>query len=262
LIPVKLSLVISTYNRPDALAKVLRGVQSQTRWPDEVLIADDGSGDETRRLIQEWQGQARGPVRHLWQPDQGFRKTRILNQALVAATGNYLVFLDGDCVPHPKFLADHERLAERGCWVQGRRCFVAEGAVPGFLPGETPVWLWMLMGRIGGVAKGIRLPLPMVRRDQAQRGIIGCNMGVWREDLVAVNGFDEAYAGWGFEDSDLGTRLYHLGRVRKFVYAHAVVYHLNHPMLPRDDLAAGRARLAETLSSGRVRCEHGLDRHL
>jgi glycosyltransferase involved in cell wall biosynthesis len=260
---VRISLVISTYNQPESLAKVLDGVQRQRRRPDELLIADDGSGEPTRRLIQDWQNQAGVTVRHCWHPDEGFRKTMILNQALAVAKGDYVVFLDGDCVPHFQFLADHERLAERGYWVQGRRCFVSERHVKQFVPGATPVWLWMLNGRIRGAAKGIRLPKPLVRRDTKQRGIIGCNMGFWRDDLVAVNGLDEAYVGWGIgEDSDLGTRLYHLGRPRKFVYGHAIVYHLNHPMLPRDHVPASRARLEATIASGRVRCERGLDQYL
>ena len=102
-----------------------------------------------------------------------------------------------------------------------------------------------------------------MQRDTAQRGIIGCNLAVWRDDLLAINGFDEEYSGWGIgEDSDMGTRLYHLGRLRKFVYAHAIVFHLNHPMSPRDHVAGSLARLAETIRSGKVRCARGLDQYL
>jgi glycosyltransferase involved in cell wall biosynthesis len=257
---MKLSLIVSTYNQPAALAKVLRGLAQQTRWPDEILVADDGSGEPTRQLVAEWQRAARAPVRHIWHADDGFRKTVILNKAVAAATGDYLIFLDGDCVPHPEFVRDHAALAEPGFWVQGRRCFVKERFVPDFMPGQTPFWRWVLAGRIAGVPKGIRLPFPLIRRDEKQRGIIGCNMAFWRGDVVAVNGFDEDYTGWGIgEDSDLGTRLYHLGRPRKFVYGRAIVYHLNHPMMARDHVAASLARLQETIRSRKIRCEHGLD---
>ena len=259
---MKISLILSTYNQPLSLAKVIRGLQRQTRWPDEVLVADDGSGAATRELIEHWQRAARRTVRHLWHPDEGFRKTVILNKAAAVAQGDYLVLLDGDCVPHPRFVADHAALAERGFWVQGRRCFVREPFVPDFEPDRTPILGWMLVGRISGVAKGVRLPFPIVRRDQNQRGIIGCNMAFWRDDLAAVNGFDESYAGWGIgEDSDLGMRLYHLGRLRKFVYAHAIVYHLNHPLPPRNHFPSSQARLQETIRSKRIRCERGLDQH-
>ena len=259
----RLSLIISTYNRPDLLTKALAGVALQTRLPDEVLIADDGSGKSTRVAVEIWAKTRPFPVKHLWQEDRGFRKTVILNKSVVAATGEYLVFTDGDCVPHARYLEDHLAVAEPGFWVQARRSFVGERFVAQFEPGRTSVFRWMLTGRITGAAKGIRLPVPVVQRDTAQRGIIGCNLAVWREDLLAINGFDEEYSGWGIgEDSDMGTRLYHLGRRRKFVYAHAIVYHLNHPTAPRDHVAKSLARLEETIRSGKIRCARGLDQYL
>ena len=260
---MKLSLIISAYEQPISLAKVLRGVSRQTRAPDEVFIADDGSGEETHALIEQWRREARFPVRHVWHPHEGFRKVILLNRAVAEATGQYLVFLDGDCVPHPRFLADHERLAEPSFWVQGRRCFVQEKYVRRFEADMSGIWRWMLAGRISGAAKGVRLPAPLILRNKKQRGIIGCNMAFWREDVAAVNGFDESYLGRGIgPDSDLGTRLYNLGRPRKFVYGHAVVYHLNHPVMPRDNLAAKRAWLEETIRTGKTRCERGLQQYL
>jgi glycosyltransferase involved in cell wall biosynthesis len=260
---MKLSLIISTYDQPMSLAKVLRGVDRQKRRPDEIFIADDGSGNETHEIIDRWRRESSVPVHHLWQPHEGFRKTILLNKAVAAATGDYLVFLDGDCVPHQNFLADHEQLAERGFWVQGRRCYVQESFVPQFEPGISFVWQWMLAGRISGAPKGMRLPLPIVFRNKKQRGIIGCNMAYWREDVVAVNGFDEDCKGRGIgPDSDLGTRVYNLGRPRKFVYARAIIYHLNHPILPRENLPAKRVQLAETIRTGKIRCEHGLQQYL
>ena len=259
----RLSLIISTYNRPDVLAKCFAGVDLQSQAPHEVLIADDGSKAETRELVEAWARTRNFPVKHVWHKDDGFRKTIILNKAVAAASGDYLVFTDGDCVPHRRFVEDHLAVAERGFWVQARRCFVAEEFVTQFAAGRTPVFWWMLCGKITGAAKGLRLPFPIVKRDTAQRGIIGCNMAAWRDDVVAVNGFDEEYSGWGIgEDSDLGTRLYHLGRPRKFVYAHAIVFHLNHPMAPRDHVGASLARLDETIRSRRLRCVRGIDQYL
>ena len=260
---MKTSLVISTFNQPAVLAKSIRGWQQQTCWPDEILFSDDGSGAATRAVIAEFAATSPVPVRHIWHPDDGFRKTIILNQTLADARGDYLIFTDADCVPHAKFIADHQALAERGFWVQGRRCFVREEFVPSFEAGLSPVWRWMLAGRITGAAKGVRWPLAIIQRDTRQRGIIGCNMAFWREDLVAVNGFDEDYTGWGTgEDSDIGTRVYHLGRRRKFVYGRAITFHLNHPQAARDHHPASLARLAETIASGRIRCVNGLNRHV
>jgi glycosyltransferase involved in cell wall biosynthesis len=259
----QISLIISTYENPGALDKVLRGVARQTEMPGEILLADDGSGGATRELIAQWQQKQPAPLRHVWQEDRGFRKTMMLNKCLAAATGDYVVLLDGDCVPHSRFIADHARLAERNFWVQGRRCFVSEKFAASFVPGVTPIIGWILAGRITGLAKAMRLPLPFIRRNTGQRGIIGCNMGIWRDDLLAVNGFDEEYAGWGIgEDSDVGTRLYHLGRPRKFVHGRAVVYHLNHPTLGRAHVSASQQRLAETIRSKKIRCERGVEQYL
>jgi glycosyltransferase involved in cell wall biosynthesis len=260
---MKLSLIISAYNQRDSLEKVLAGVSRQKVHPDEILIADDGSGESTRELIDGWQGKVSVPVRHLWHPDNGFLKTTILNQAVAAATGEYLVFLDGDCVPHWLFIADHRALAERGFWVQGRRCFVREQFVPYFIPGKTSVWQWALRGRVSRPHKSFRLPFPLVFRNQKQRGILGCNMAYWRDDIVTVNGFDETYTGRGMgADSDLGSRLYNLGRLRKFVYGRALVYHLDHPIMPRPHFAENKKRLLEVIRSGKIRCERGLDQYL
>jgi len=259
----QISLILSTYEKPGALDKVLSGLGRQTEMPGEILVSDDGSGASTRDLIAQWQQKLSVPLRHIWHEDTGFRKTIILNKTVAAAKGDYVVLLDGDCVPHHEFVKDHARLAERNFWVQGRRCFVREEFVEAFAPDVISIYGWMWRGRITGLAKGIRWIVPVIRRNTGQRGIIGCNMGFWKDDLLAVNGFDEEYMGWGIgEDSDVGTRLYNLGRPRKFVYGRAIVYHLNHPMLGRAHFEASRARLAETIRSKKIRCERGVDQYL
>ena len=161
-----ISLVISTFNQPDYLAKGLASLRRQTHQPEEIIISDDGSGEATRELVQKFAAGSPVPVKHVWHPHNGFRKTVILNKTVAAATGSYLVFTDGDCVPHPQFLADHAALAEKNFWVQGRRCFVREPFVQDFLPGETSVFGWWLRGRITGAAKAVRLPFPIVQRNQ------------------------------------------------------------------------------------------------
>lgn len=260
---MKISLIISAYNQRGSLDKIFGTLARQEKLPGEILIADDGSDDGTEELIEYWKRKISVPVQHLWHPHRGFLKTTILNRAVATASGDYIVFLDGDCVLHRKFIADHGALAERGFWVQGRRCFVREPFVAEFVPGATPILLWALRGRIARPAKSIRLPFPIVRRDRGQRGILGCNMAYWREDIFAVNGFDELYQGRGMgADSDLGSRIYNLGRRRKFVYGRALVYHLDHPIAPRPHFEANKARLDEVLRSGKIRAEKGLDQYL
>jgi hypothetical protein len=155
-------------------------------------------------------------------------------------------------------------LAERGFWVQGRRSYLSLAASNTLQPGSAvPSLRLLLAGQLSGAAKGFRLPFPLIRRNTAQRGIIGCNMAMWRSDLLAVNGWDEDYEGWGLgEDSDIGSRLYHLGRPRKFVYGRAILYHLHHPILNRDHLPKSKARLEETLRTKKVRCVKGVNQYL
>jgi len=257
-----ISLIISTYNRPGALSKVLAGVAGQVMPPGEIVLADDGSDEVTRAVVKKMTAHLPAPLRHFWHKDSGFRKTKILNQSIAEARGDYIVLLDGDCVPHRQFIADHSQLAEPGWWVQGRRSFIREHCSPSFQPSRSGFLNWWLRGRASGIFKGVRWPLPFMRHDQAQRGIIGCNMGIWREDLIEVNGFDEEYEGWGLEDSDLGNRLYHLGRYRKLVYGRAIIHHLNHREIPRDDLPSNHDRLLTTLKERRVKCASGLNQHL
>lgn len=258
---MKLSLIIAAYNQRACLEKVFPALAAQTSAPDEIIVADDGSGDGTRELIAAWAKKFSVPLRHLWHADEGFRKLVILNRAVAAATGDYLVFTDGDCVPHQQFIADHRALAEKNYFVQGRRCFVREPFVAEFSPAKTVAWA--LTGKISRPHKSLRLPFPLIFRNQKQRGIIGCNMAFWRADVLAVNGYDEIYQGRGMgADSDLGSRLYNLGRQRKFVYGRALVFHLDHPIAPRPHFAANRARLDEVIRSGKTRCERGVDKYL
>ena len=262
--PDRMSLVISTYNHVRPLELCLAGFRNQTAAPMEILIADDGSTPPTKDLVARLAASLPCPVHHLWHEDKGFRKNTILNHCLAAAKGDYLVLTDADCVPHPRFIEDHAALAEQGFWVQGRRSYLnaaASASVQGGAP--VPSLRLLLAGRLTGAAKAFRLPFPIIQRDTAQRGIIGCNMAIWKKDLLDVNGWDEEYEGWGLgEDSDIGSRLYHLGRPRKFVYGRAVLYHLHHPILSRDHIPQSQSRLEETLRTKKVRCDKGVKQYL
>lgn len=258
----EISLILNTYNQPGSLEKALAGLAGQSHLPAEVVVADDGSGPETAAVVQGWADRGLFPLKHVWQEHGGFRRSRILNRAIAVSRGNYLVFLDGDCVPHRRFLEDHLELAETGCWVQGRRCYIDISAAENFSANVASVLGCILRGKLSGVAKAFRLPLAKIRRNQSGEGILGCNLAIWKEDLAAVNGYDESFEGWGREDSDLGFRLYHLGRWRKLVHGRAVLYHLNHPVVPRDQLSANEERLQETIYLKKIRCARGLDSHV
>jgi glycosyltransferase involved in cell wall biosynthesis len=255
-----ITLIVNTYENPAALAKVLDALTVQTHQGAEIIVADDGSGSPTKQVVDSFDDRLR--LRHCRQEHEGFRRSVILNKATAQAGGDYIVFLDGDSVPSCEFIADHAALAESGYWVQGRRAFVDESCTASFRPSCGMVWSLALRGRLTGMMKAMRFPFPLIKRGREQRGILGCNLGIWRDDLIAVNGYDESFTGWGREDADLANRLYHLGLDRKFVYGRAIIYHLNHPVVPRNRLETNQSLLEETIREKRIRAHKGLDQYL
>lgn len=261
--PPRITLIVATYKRPDALDEVLRGLAQQTRLPDEVLVADDGSGPETRALVERHIQSAPFPVRHVWHPDDGFRLAAIRNRAIEQATGDYLVFLDGDCIPSIHFVADHLRVARPGHWVQGKRILTCREALQsGFgaadvrHPGRL-LRRW-LRGHINHPHRLLHWPGLPARASQKLRGVRGCNIGAWRADVLKVGGFDERFNGWGLEDSEFVTRLYKLGLRRLDPQFAALCFHLWHPERPRDQLQENTLRLQASRMNDGFETAHGI----
>ncbi len=263
---MRLALIVSTYERPDALAAVLDSVARQRVAPDEVVIADDGSGPATRELITSFTRRCAVPVRAVSQPHQGFRLTRLRNLATTAATGDYLVFVDGDMLLHEAFVADHRRHARAGRFTQGVRVRAAEGLTRRLLDDPrlpvSPFTPGLGLLRRAYLLRSRRLASAL--RHSANRfiAIKGCNQGFWRDDLVRVNGFNEAIEGWGPEDKELCARLVHAGVERQTLLFGGVAIHLHHPPASRAELPGNLAILADTLRKRRTWCERGLDHHL
>jgi glycosyltransferase involved in cell wall biosynthesis len=263
-----ISLIVTTYNRIDALEAVLAGVARQVDRRFEVVMADDGSGPETRAVIDCWRSRIGVPLGHVWQQDQGFRAAEIRNRAILASRGEYCIFLDGDCLVRPDFIARHRRLAERGWFVTGNRVLLSpalsaavlrEGLRPELWTARQ--WVWQrLCGRVNRLAAVSTLPLGPARKlaTRQWRGARSCNLAVWRSDLDRVDGFDAGFSGWGREDSDLLIRLIHCGVRRKDGRFATGVIHLWHTEAERARLAANDALMDETLSSMRTRAQLGL----
>jgi glycosyltransferase involved in cell wall biosynthesis len=258
-------LVVTTHERPDALARVLDAVAAQSRTPDELIVADDGSGPATAEVVARHAASAAYRVRHEWQAHAGFRAGRIRNVAIARTRCEYVVLLDGDMVAHPHFLADHLALARPGHYSQGvrilldgpatRRMFDSAAGLPGALsPG------------LGIVRRAYALRWPALARPvrRVANGLVSikaCNQGFWRDDLLAVNGFDEAMTGWGSEDKELCARLENAGVRRQTLLFAAVAWHLDHPPAPRSRAAANRDHWRETVRLRLTRCASGIDGH-
>lgn len=264
--PRRVSLIATTYNWPRALELVLASVARQSRLPDEVIVADDGSGEETRQLIQRVAADFPVPLRHSWQEDTGFRAARSRNRAIAAATGDYVLLIDGDMVLHRHFVADHLAAAKRGRFVQGVRVLTRrEGGERMLATGTLD---------LGFFDKGMRrrrhtLRLPALSRfiqraseGRSPRGIKTCNQGWWHEDLLALNGFDERMEGWGREDDELAARAFHAGLRRRSLRFAGLAVHLYHPERHQDGESPNDRLLAETRARRLTRCERGVDQHL
>jgi glycosyltransferase involved in cell wall biosynthesis len=260
----KLGLIINTHNQPEYLGRVLRAVEQQASRPDEVLLADDGSEAETGQLFAAWAAKQPFRCEHLWQKNEGFRRSRILNQAIARAQAEYLVFLDGDTVPHPQFIADHRALGQRGWFLQGHRALIEERAASFFGLNDfaTDRRRALTQWQISGLKNAFRWPWPLRHPRSDLGGIRGCNLGIWRDDLVRCNGYNESFVGWGREDSELAVRLLNSGIQRLDVRGRALCYHLWHPPAGRAGLPANDDLLEKAKREKAVRCTLGLDQHL
>ena len=266
--PDLISVIVTTYNREDALEAVLSALSGQTDREFEVVVADDGSRPTTAALIERWKGRLGVPLSHAWQADRGFRAAEIRNRALLAARGDYCIFLDGDCIARADFVATHRRLAERGWFVTGNRVLLSRELTAavlreGVVPQTWNLAQWINRRAQGGVnrlAAVLRLPLGPLRKLRPGQwlGARSCNLAVWRSDLERVDGFDASFRGWGREDSDLLIRLLHSGVRRKDGRFATGVIHLWHEEEDRSQLDANDARLDAVQRSDRVRAQAGM----
>jgi glycosyltransferase involved in cell wall biosynthesis len=269
---MRIAVIVTTYNRPDALAAVLAGYHEQSESAFELIVADDGSTGDTRRVVDEFKARAEFPVSHVWHEDQGFRAAAIRNRALATTHADYIIFSDGDCVPAPRFVARHRQLAERGWFVAGNRVLLSARFTDRVLRDGLPIHRRVLGSWLIAWAKrDINRWLPLVtiperafRKSAPQRweGVKTCNLAAWRDDLMRVNGLDETYSGWGLEDSDLVIRLLHAGVKHKSARFAAPVFHLWHAENDRSRLAENQRRLDALLGSQRTIAELGVNRYV
>jgi len=258
-----ISLVVNTFNQPDFLDRVLKAITHQTQPPQEVILADDGSDEATRLVFERWASSQPFACERVWQERAGFRRARILNLAIAEATQEYLVFLDGDTIPHPCFISDHRRVARRRTFMQGHRVLIEQRAALSFGSGRFAAdrLRALFQGQLRGLQHVFRWPRPVRRYRADLRGIRGCNLAIWREDLVKVNGYNETFVGWGREDSELAVRLMNSGVRRLDLRGWALCYHLWHPPASRANLAVNDELLKVASAQNATWCNSGLNGH-
>ncbi len=260
------SMIVSTYNRPAALDLCLQSIARQTILPDEVVIGDDGSTEETRKLIQSFQEKFPVPIIHVWQEDEGFRLAMCRNKSVAACSKDYIIEIDGDLILEKRFIEDHLRFARKGFFLKGGRVNLTQKYTdhlcdtcrlpdinfftPGVRRRSNTIHSSLLSNYFA----------PRYKKDKVVG--LGCNMSFWKEDFILINGYDEFYEGWGGEDYDLALRLGNGGINRLYLKFSGIAYHLWH----RDKFMYNKSKNFQYYNEKKkiqvVRCEKGIDQYL
>lgn len=258
------TLIVTTFNWPAALELTLKSIARQSLAPDEVIVADDGSGSETAQVVERWKGRLGAPLQHLWQAHEGFRLARSRNRAIAAATGDYLIIVDGDMVLHRHFVADHLSAARPGSFIQGVRLLTEADAAERMLrAGSLDLHVFSPgIRRRRHAVRNLALSRLLFWKRVGQAAIRGCNQAYWKSDLLHVNGFNEAFVGWGREDNEIAARLYNVGVRRRNLKFQALAIHLHHPPRHPQGVNPNDAILHQAIQRRETWCRLGLDRHV
>jgi glycosyltransferase involved in cell wall biosynthesis len=252
-------ILVSTYNWPGALKTLLHSILAQTRLPHEILIADDGSSLATQKLVDWFRPLFNIPINYAWQEDIGFRKSLILNKVMKEATANYIIQVDGDIVLHPRFIEDHLRHARPHMFVQGSRVILNPNATAHLLSGESGSPHCLSRG-VSNRFNALRLPLlsPLIRSNPySSSNIKACNLAFWRKDYININGYDNDFHGWGWEDAEFAARLINIGVLKKRLKLAAICYHLHHDYNTRFRIGENEKKYNETIRTRHAACPNG-----
>ena len=261
------SLIISTYNWPNALRLCLTSVLEQSVLPSEVIIADDGSTQETAQVINEFQQNTPVEIKHIWHPDDGFRLAAIRNKAIAKVTCDYIIQIDGDLILHPHFVADHQALKKEGYFVAGSRVMLSKKSTQPLLENKSTNLNKYAYPRLD--MNGIRNSI--LRRFLATRYkakgkhtfyVKGCNMAFFKADLLKVNGYNEAFTGWGSEDREIAIRLINAGVKKQFLKNGGICYHLFHPSPSKETELRNEKMMNDAIFSRSIWATEGLKKYL
>ncbi|MCM4154561.1 glycosyltransferase family 2 protein [Gramella sp. AN32] len=257
------ALLISTYNWPDALHLVLKSVEKQSVKPDEILIADDGSSNETKDVIDIFKKLGL-PIKHIWQEDDGFKRTSILNKAIAASKADYIIQIDGDCIIHEKFVEDHLILAKDDTFLFGSRVNIKENAVAEVFQTEQTRFNFT-SNKISRKTRNLHVPLfrdLYTETTELSKKVRGCNLSFWRKDFISINGYNEEMTGWGKEDSEMIIRLLNSGVKGKRLRYGGILYHIWHKASSRSQENINEKIEAKTAQENLKRCAKGIDQYL
>jgi len=258
------SLIITTYNWPQALEMVLESVRTQTELPDEVIIADDGSGADTIALIATFKDKFPVPLYHSWQEDQGFRAAQSRNKAMAISGGEYIIIVDGDMMLHPDFIKSHKRTAAANTFIHGKRVLLQPELTKQILQRkqyQINFFTGGIINRFNTISSDFLSSL-FSRKQQNIKAVRSCNMAFWRTDMLRINGFNNEFVGWGREDSEFALRLLNAGVKRKNLVFGGVGYHLYHDEKPRTALPENDKILLDAIKQKTTWCPNGINQFI
>ncbi|UZO80489.1 glycosyltransferase family 2 protein [Aquimarina sp. ERC-38] len=258
------SVLVSTYNWPEALELCLRSLFLQSVAPNEIVVADDGSTNNTKEIIKILQKESSIPIKHIWQEDQGFRLSLIRNKALKQSSYEYIIQIDGDIICHPNFIEDHLLYQKEGYFISGRRCRInkedsyrtlqnqklylsSQSLKQTKLPYKKRILLLLMLCRIGFINSIIN------------KGLRGCNLAYWRKDAFAINGYNTAIEGWGKEDDEFILRMQRNGIHKKSLKFGGIAYHIDHKMNDLSNLKKNEEILMKIKDSEIIVTDKGLE---
>lgn len=253
------SLLISTYNWPEALDLCLKSVLYQKVLPAEILLADDGSGNETREVIEKYRAMGRVEIKHIWHEDRGFRLAEIRNKAIAQAETNYIVQIDGDIILNKYFIQDHLAVSEKNCFVRGTRGHIEKAYIARLFK-QRKIDLDVFSKGIKHRFNTLRIPSLswlLTKKERKGGNVKGCNIAYWKADFIRVNGYNNDLQGWGHEDEEFTTRMVNAGIQRKKVKLRCVQFHIFHPLASRAQEETHEQAIVELRESGRIACLNG-----
>ena len=258
------TLIITTYNWPQALAVVLKSAIAQTYRRYEIIIADDGSSGTTEQVIRNCLEGQSIPWRHIRHADNGIRQARVKNMAVAHSTGEYLIFIDHDVALHPNFIEDHIRFSSNRSFLQGKRVFLSEKLTQSCIAEGRLLKPSPFLHGLENRKNGFRIPglVDVVNPKRSfQTSLRGCNLSMHKAAFAEVDGYDETFDGlWGREDSDICYRLFHSGWKVKNLWLAGLQYHLHHPSIKRTQRDRLDRELETIVREKRQRAIHGFSK--
>jgi len=261
---MRVSLIITTYNRPEVLSLIFKSIEDQTICPDEIIIADDGSGNSTKECVEDFQRSSSISIIHSWQEDRGFRAAKSRNKAIAKSNYEYIILIDGDVILHEKFIENHLKHAEKNFFVQGQRVLVNESITKKIINNQYKnLFLFSrgLKNRKNAIYSAFLSKIFLTRKN-VLNGIKTCNLAFYKSDCINVNGFNNEIEGWGREDSEFVARLFNNNVCRKNIHFNMIQFHLWHQDSSREVLQKNNIILQKAIESKLNWCDNGINQYL